>query len=100
MFLAGRDFTNLSVLLTFTSGETVGNSRCFAVNILDDSVVESTETFSITVLSDGLIQTINITSTNVTVYEDMGDGMLLMVQNIRSGINLTPLSFQLLLLVY
>ena len=74
--LAGSDYTPVSTPLTFTSGETIGSTRCVTVDILDDSVVESAEMFTILLLSDGLTQTINTTSANVTIYEDDSDGKL------------------------
>ena len=60
--------------LTFEPGETVGSPlKCITINILEDDIVEAVEEFSVTISSGSVIQAVNVTSINVTIYEDLLD---------------------------
>ena len=65
------DYSSLSTSLTFLPGDNVNTDpRCVSINILDDDVVESVELFSVDLSSSSVIQAINTTSVNVTIFED------------------------------
>ena len=71
LVLANRDFASVSMSLTFEPGETIGSPpKCITINILDDDIVEAVEEFSVTISSGSVIQALNVTSINVTIYED------------------------------
>ena len=75
IFSGNQDFSTLSMSLTFLPGDTIGSPpRCIDINILDDDVVENEEEFTVTLTSSTVIQAINVTSINVTIYEDTSDG--------------------------
>ena len=75
-FSGNRDYSSLTMSLTFLPGDTIGSPpRCVEINILDDDIVENEEEFTVTVSSGSVIQAINVTSINVTIYEDTSDGM-------------------------
>ena len=75
-FSANDDYVSLGTSLTFLPGETVGSSpACVRITILNDDIVENEEMFSVILSSSSIIQPINITSINVTIYEDSSDGI-------------------------
>ena len=60
----------------FLPGDTIGSPpRCVDINIIDDDIVENEEEFTVSISSGSVIQAINVTSINVTIYEDTSDGM-------------------------
>ena len=75
IFSGNHDYSSLSTSLTFLPGDTIDSPlHCVEINILDDDIVENEEEFTITVSSGSVIQAINVTSINVTIYEDTSDG--------------------------
>ena len=74
--LGNHDYSSLSMFLTFLPGDTIDSPpRCVEINILDDDVVENEEEFTVSISSFSVIQAIDVISTNVTIYEDISDGM-------------------------
>ena len=75
LFSGNQDYSTVSTSLTFLPGDTIGSlPRCVEINILDDDIVENEEDFTISIFSGSVIQAINVTSINVTIYEDSSDG--------------------------
>ena len=75
IFSGNQDYSSLSMSLTFLPGDTIGSPpRCVDINILDDDIVENEEEFTVTLTSSTVIQAVNVTSINVTIYEDTSDG--------------------------
>ena len=74
---ANQDFSSETFSLTFLLGETIGSTpRCALINILDDAIVENVEEFSVELSSTSqVLQTINTTSVNITIFEDPSDGI-------------------------
>lgn len=61
----------MSTSSTFVPGESLEFlQKCVTIRILDDDAVEDVEEFSVIVSSSGVIQAVNGTSVNVTIYED------------------------------
>ena len=76
VFSGNQDYSTLSTSLTFLPGDTIGSPpRCVEINILDDDIVENEEEFTISMSSGSVIQAINVTIIDVTIYEDSSDGM-------------------------
>ena len=58
----------------FLPGDTVGSPpRCVNISILDDDIVEATETFNVIVSSNSILQITGATSVSVTINEDPTD---------------------------
>ena len=75
VFSGNQDYSTLSTSLTFLPGDTIGSPpHCVEINILDDDIVENEEDFTISISSGSVIQAINVTIINVTIYEDSSDG--------------------------
>ena len=71
---ANRDYTfpeNLTA--AFVHGDGIGSLRCVKINIIDDYIVESDEVFTVFLSSSSYIQPFGLTSTNVTIHEDISD---------------------------
>ena len=55
----------------FLPGDTVGSpARCINISILNDDIVEATETFDVVLSSDSILQVTGATSVPITIYED------------------------------
>ncbi len=50
---AGSDYVAASVGLTFPAGSTNGDMQCLNISIIDDSVLEDNETFTVTLTTSG-----------------------------------------------
>ena len=75
IFSGNQDYSTINTSLTFVPGDTIGSlPHCVEINILDDDIVENEEDFTISIFSGSVIQAINVTSINVTIYEDSSDG--------------------------
>ena len=68
--LADSDFEPLIGSVRFYPNETVGAFGCVHIPVIDDSIVEEDETFTVTLTSAGVIQAIGDTMTTVTIFED------------------------------
>ena len=67
----------MNTQLNFTTGQTVGNMQCTNIQVLDDSVLESAETFTLQLVADDsnvVIITASAESAVVTIEEDPTDG--------------------------
>ena len=74
LYSAGRDFLFLNTSLMFLPGDTVGSpARCVNISILNDDIVEATETFNVVVSSSSILQVNGTTSIPVTINEDPTD---------------------------
>jgi hypothetical protein len=74
LYSAGRDFSSLNTSLVFLPGDTIGSpARCVNISILNDDVVEATETFDVVVSSNSILQVTGATSVTVTINEDPAD---------------------------
>jgi hypothetical protein len=67
---ADSDFATLIGSVRFFPGETVGAFECVHIPVIDDSIVEEDETFTVTLTSAGVLQAIGNTTTNVTIFQD------------------------------
>ena len=47
-----KDFTGLPNVITFTSGQSVGETSCTNITIIDDNAVEGVENFNVKLSSD------------------------------------------------
>ena len=73
-YSAGRDFLFLNTSLVFLPGDTVGSpARCVNISILNDDIVEATETFDAVVSSNSILQVTGASSVPVTINEDPTD---------------------------
>ena len=71
---AEHDFSSLNTSLVFLPGDTVGSpARCVNISILNDDIVEETETFDVVISSNGILQITGATSVPVTIHEDPTD---------------------------
>ena len=70
LLLADSDFEPLIGSVRFFPGETVGAFGCVHIPVMDDSIVEEDETFTVTLTSAGVIQAIGETTATVTIFED------------------------------
>ena len=68
--LADSDFEPLIGSVRFYPNETVGAFGCVHIPVIDDSIVEEDETFTVTLTSAGVIQAIGETTATVTIFED------------------------------
>ena len=64
---ASSDYTTVSVDLTFNSGTT---THTVMIPIIGDNVVESTESFTVSLTSADSAVTLNPSTTTVTVQDD------------------------------
>ena len=48
----------------------MGAFECVHIPVIDDSIVEEDETFTVTLTSAGVLQAIGNTTTNVTIFPD------------------------------
>ena len=72
-----QDFQSVSTQLSFTSGQTTGDTQCIDIQVLDDSILESDETFTLQLAADDIsVVTISVgtDSSVVTIREDPTDG--------------------------
>lgn len=72
----GSDFTPISGTLTFEEGQ---NTKTIEVDILDDSLIDPDETFSVVISNpggDAILSTIKPTTTVVTIVDDENPGTL------------------------
>ena len=75
-FSAGNDYDMLSIVLTFSSGQSVGGAQTTSVTIQDDSSVENDEVFSVSISSMDSGVMLGISTAWVTIIEDSTDSML------------------------
>ena len=75
-FSVENDYDMLSIVLTFSSGQTVGGVQTTNVTILDDSNVENDEVFTISINSMDPGVMLGISTAWVTIIEDSTDSML------------------------
>ena len=75
-FSAGNDYDMLSIVLTFSSGQSVGGVQTTSVTIQDDSSVENDEVFSVSISSMDSGVMLGISTAWVTIIEDSTDSML------------------------
>lgn len=66
----------LSIVLTFSSGQSVGDAQTTSVTIQDDSSVENDEVFSVSISSMDSGVVLGISTAWVTIIEDSTDSML------------------------
>ena len=66
----------LPIVLTFSSGQSVGGVQTTSVNILDDSSVENDEVFTVSINSMDPGVMLGISTAWVTIIEDSSDSML------------------------
>lgn len=79
MLVGGVDYTGPTpLMLTFISGQTVDAQRCTVISVLDDTLIEDDETFSISLIAspaDG--NSVRFTTgenvTTVTIVQDPND---------------------------
>ena len=66
----------LSIVLTFSSGQSVGGVQTTSITILDDSSVENDEVFTVSInsMDPGVMR--GISTAWVTIIEDSSDCML------------------------
>ena len=67
----------MNTQLTFTSDQTNGSMQCTDLQVLDDSILESAETFTLMLVADdaSVVEiTADALSTVVTIEEDPTDG--------------------------
>ena len=76
LFAAGNDYDMLSIVLTFSSGQSVGGVQSTSVTILDDSSVENDEDFTVSINSMDPGVMLGISTAWVTIIEDNNDSML------------------------
>ena len=72
-----QDFQRVNTQLNFTTGQTVGDMQCTDLQVLDDSILESTETLTLQLVSDNteeVVITTGADSAVVTIEEDSTDG--------------------------
>ena len=72
-----QDFQSVNTQLIFTSGQTAGDTQCTNLQILDDSILESDETFNLQLAADDtsvVTITVGADSSVVTIREDPMDG--------------------------
>ena len=77
LYTAPADYQNVSTQLTFTSGQTNGSMQCTDLLVLDDSILEAAETFSLMLIADdaSVVEiTADAQSAVVTIEEDPTDG--------------------------
>ena len=76
LFAAGNDYEMLSIVLTFSSGQSVGGVQTTSVTILDDSSVENDDVFTLSInsMDPGVMR--GISTAWVTIIEDSSDSML------------------------
>ena len=71
-----NDFVSLSAFISFPSGAPAGTVQCVCVSILDDNILESTETFTLQLISsspdvvveDG-VAVVSINDTGMDTYK-------------------------------
>ncbi len=65
---AGSDYDDTSMVLTFSSGASDGDTKCLAVTITDDDALEAEESFSVklTVSDDDVKVISNVTTVTIT----------------------------------
>ena len=66
----------LSIVLTFSSGQSVGGVQTTSITILDDSSVENDEVFTVSINSMDPGVMCGISTAWVTIIEDSSDSML------------------------
>ena len=67
---APSDYTSVSMDLTFNSGTT---NQTVMIPIVGDNVVESTESFTVSLTTGDSAVTLNPSTTTVTIQDDDGD---------------------------
>ena len=74
--ILGNDYDVLSIVLTFSSGQSVGVVQTTSVDILNDSNVENDEVFTVSInsMDPGFMR--GISTAWVTIIEDSSDSML------------------------
>ena len=60
----------MGVGLTFLSGESTGDMQCVNISIIDDTIVEDDETFSVSLISTDLAVNITVSDATVTINPD------------------------------
>lgn len=76
LFAAGNDYDMQSIVLTFSSGQSVGGVQTTSITILDDSSVENDEVFTVSINSMDPGVMCGISTAWVTIIEDSSDSML------------------------
>ena len=72
-----QDYIGINTQLMFTSGQTTGVTQCTNLQVLDDCILESTEIFTLQLISDdSTVVTITPSAefAVVTIGEDPMDG--------------------------
>ena len=74
----GSDYNSLSEVITFTSRSLIGDTLCVSISIINDTDVECTDVFSVSLttnLSKVLIPS-DAQTASVTIETDQDDGKL------------------------
>ena len=93
----GSDYYNVSQIITFTSGSSMGDTQCVEISIIDDNNVECDDVFNVsltTTLSKVYIP-IQYETASVTITVDSTDGEIMcsvVLMNIIAVQFLTPVS--------
>ena len=72
-----QDYQSVNTQLTFTSGQTNGGTQCTNLQVLDDSILESDENFTLQLSADDTSLATITTGTDssvVIIGEDPTDG--------------------------
>ena len=81
--LVGADFTLTTSTVMFTSGNTGGDTLCFAISLSEDLILENDELFTVSISDFGGAGQGAITSAPVTI--DDNDGSLLCFETTHYG---------------
>ena len=65
----GSDYSGVSIDLVFTAGTSNGTLQCINVTIIDDSLVESNETFSVTMTTSNSVVVLGNNLTTITITD-------------------------------
>ena len=79
VFHAGdRDYSQLTVHLTFNAGSQAGSTACTDISIINDNILESDEYFTITLSSSDLVN-FDVSMGSCTIIEDADSELVLLM---------------------
>ena len=75
----GSDYYNVSQIITFTSGSSMGDTQCVEISIIDDNNVECDDVFNVSLTTT--LSTVSIPveheTASVTIVSDSTDGEIM-----------------------
>ena len=79
VFHAGdRDYSQLTVYLTFNAGSQAGSTACTDISIINDNILESDEYFTITLSSSDPVN-FDVSMGSCTIIEDADSELVLLM---------------------